>query len=282
MDDDLEEELPSDHEDEAQNQEDVEEEKSHWDPTQQARSQEVSAAADVAVQQLSAVADQEQIDLEAQLPNGDVDNPFEADAPDPGRVTAEQIRTIIREELRRVAPQETVLNNLKVRYLFAVFGIIGAVNAMLALIKAGAGAHAELEDEAASNSFPALNTPEAQKVIEAWRLGDDETAFWGLFSSFVSNNAPRSFPEQLVFMQITENLAYRLMSSTWQWTSAQDKVDLIKQLSASIAGHGLAATYTLLPALTYKGRALPRAIAANLMSYALADWMRSRRLDRGQ
>ena len=100
----------------------------------------------------------------------------------------------------------------------------------------------------------------------------DEAAYWGLLSGFVTRNGPRSYPEQLMFMQFTEDIAMLTMTSKWTWDKAADKLALINQVTETLRTQGAGGAYLLVPTLTYKGQSLPRAIAANITGLALAQW----------
>ncbi len=99
-----------------------------------------------------------------------------------------------------------------------------------------------------------------------------EAAFWENLAVYVTLNKPRPYNEQLIFMRQTEDIARRMMTGKFRWAMAKDKVALVDELAAVLAGQGLAAMYRRLPQLTYQDKPLPRAVAANLASYAITQW----------
>ena len=257
----------------------------------QAAARQLAGSVAEASRQIQEIAGQLQIEILSRFPANGVQNPFEIPAAGQGSPTLEQIQEVVRSEVQRLAPKETFLNNIKYRYFVAVFGIMGAIaatNNVIALLKSSMGHQAMLAEDApmerarklmepvlATAPLLSAGTPEEQAVTNAWRLGDDDAAFWGKFAAYAANNKPRSYSEQLTFMQLTGDLSVRLMTQPWTWDSAQDKLDLVGRLLVEMQTKTLSAAYTLLPSLTYKGNKLPRAISADLMSLTLAEWAKS-------
>jgi hypothetical protein len=116
------------------------------------------------------------------------------------------------------------------------------------------------------------NSTDIATVKRFW-LKNSEAEFWESPASFVEKEKPRPFHEQLIFSQMTLDLANRIAPAHgWVWQTRADKSGLIEKLARLISDKGLAAAYRLLPAITYSGQPLPRPIAAELISLALTRW----------
>lgn len=229
----------------------------------------IAEAAAAAVTGLQQFQTQMQIAIE-QLPTFGA-NPFDS-PPNPGRSLEENLRQAIREEVAKISSKKVALDSLYYRYFAAACGILTSVVAshtLYALLKGGgSSAKAVTFSESESNPY---SGPDAQSVTNAWVMKDEPT-FWSFFSNYVKTNAPRSYPEQLLFMQFTQDIAHRREpSAIVQWTSAEEKLAFIKTISDKISSDGLAAAYELLPTLQHGGQPLPRAVAANIMAMALAS-----------
>jgi hypothetical protein len=117
----------------------------------------------------------------------------------------------------------------------------------------------------------ALDNPDIAEVAKIW-LKNSEADFWNNMADFVDANKPRPFEEQLLFTQFTADIAVALRKPQWTWATPKDKLDQIAKLSESIQTDGLSAAYRSLPTISYEGKALPRVVAADLMSLALTEW----------
>ena len=96
----------------------------------QALQAQLAPAVEAVIAQVEQVDNAQQIEAQ-QLPQGGVQNPLEAHAPDRGSPEdqlVQRLREMVRQELaeRRPAGVDTFLNNINYRYLAAAIGLIGA------------------------------------------------------------------------------------------------------------------------------------------------------------
>jgi hypothetical protein len=129
---------------------------------------------------------------------------------------------------------------------------------------------------AAPRDGTGAQTPPVPAMTEFWLRSfapDPEGAFWDSIAAFVEADKPRSFPEQLMFMQYTLLLA-NARPTQFRWDSPMGKLRVAEQLASTIAGPGLSHAYRMLPTIRHgeKAQALPRAVSAELMSRALVSW----------
>jgi hypothetical protein len=245
------------------------------------RSESLSQAAQSLTESYSGSEHQEELQM-AELPPGGAQNIAEI-LPRIGEGIAqilEQIREL-RQQVRKIQDGPR-LCGIRVKYMLVFGGIVSGINASIAL-------YFTLKKDVASNrvalasmesNLGALPAP-LSLAARFSRHGSIHLAIprcrqtWptgGRLADFVTNNAPRSYQEQLMFTQFTEDIARDLMPGTFQWKTARDKLTLIGQLAALIQKQGLAAMYRRLPQMTYQNKPLPRAIAANLASHAILSW----------
>jgi hypothetical protein len=214
----------------------------------------------------------------AQMPDNGALNPREV-VIDVGPSNAELMDRLneVHQLLLATRAEPTVLNNLKVRYMFAAFGVVGALSAFLSLyynIQKTAGNKTLLVAEPLSSLGdelfdPVVNDADSQALLATWLVSDPE--FWERLAQYVEKNAPRSFQEQLVMAQLTMDLAKYSMVGLWSW-SAEEKLGLAHTVATEISSGGLASAYRILPTVQSGSKLLPRAVAASVMSVALVIW----------
>jgi hypothetical protein len=227
----------------------------------------------------------------AQLPPSGASNPRER-IPDLSGIIVEQARQIrqISEDVHamRGEVEGPKIRGIRLRYvtmacsygykaLKAIPGAVGVYYIVKTWLGHNMASFAVIETSAGGGARPVA--AEGDSVVAREWLHpsgypglSQEAAFWENVAVYVTNNQPRPYDEQLMFMQFTEDLALIMMSQEFRWATARDKVALIYDLAALIAREGLAMMYRRLPELTYRDKPLPRAIAASLASHAIIKW----------
>ncbi|MED1799647.1 hypothetical protein [Brevibacillus porteri] len=114
--------------------------------------------------------------------------------------------------------------------------------------------------------------PEAEEIFMAWKRKSDKDFWENIASNVESATPPYSYQDLLLFMEFTEDISKYLMQSTFTWENGDEKLTIVKSLADQIDKESFATTLRMLPQLTYKGKILPRTIAANLMSHAITFW----------
>lgn len=168
------------------------------------------------------------------------------------------------------------------RYLTVTCAVITATNAAMNIyftLKAHFGGptlraatlHSNERVLPLAQSDDPVNSQEAKQLADTWaNLSDND--YWERYATYVDLNKPRTYQEQLLFMQFTTDLGSLLMRKTWQWTSEQEKMEQVTLFSNRISDNGLANAYRSVKDTMSNGTPLPRAVAADLLSLALTDW----------
>lgn len=264
--------------DEGENSEALEAIKEHFDQEERDRI-DASESDEVAVETLfNNYMDNQEVVM-AQLPaDGPANN--RQDIADLNE-NLRELNGLLRQQVRE-ATQGPRQHGILRRYLTVGFGVVTVASAVIgfyfavkSVISEGENAFALVgAEDAMVSKLPNPDTPATRKLVANWKRSD-ERDFWTHLAKFVGENKPRSFEEQLLFMQYTEDLALPMMAKNFGWKNAEAKVDLITSLTEAIHKTGLAKAYKLIPTLKIDGRPLPRAVAANVMSFALVNWWKN-------
>jgi hypothetical protein len=232
--------------------------------------------------------DVDEIKAGASIPEGGVDNPREIDAllgegiAELREINAQMHQLITAAQARPAAEQATG------KWSAIACGILGGVTAILSTIYAiktyydsqnkqpppFAAAGGDLGED--PGVLPAQLLPSTQKVVAALDALSD-AQYWERFAAYVDKYRPCHWDEQLLFSQHTADIFQYRVKPIWQWQSATDKLSLVTSLVDTIRNDGLAAAYRSLHGLTAAGKAVPRAVAANLVSLAICQWYATRR-----
>jgi hypothetical protein len=189
------------------------------------------------------------------------------------RLLREQVDQL-RQQVRAIQDGPAMVR-IQTRYIAVACAALGvAINAAAAVIyaiKTYVAGHDTRRLAAMANVDS--DNADSSALAKAW-LKNSETEFWENLASFIDKFKPRSFQEQLIFTQITLDVANAMPAAKWTWRTPGDKRAAIEALVETINRKGLAAAYRSLPALIYppENRPYTRAIAAELMSLALTQW----------
>jgi hypothetical protein len=168
---------------------------------------------------------------------------------------------------------------IRCKYVLIVCGVLGGISAALAIFftlkdrlsRSNSPPRQALGGVAGAPLSEPVDGPDAAAVTKFW-LRNSEAEFWQSLADFVDRQAPRPFTEQLLFSQLTLDLANHIRSDQWVWQSPGDVLTMVGDLANTIASDGLSAAYRALPNLVYQGRPLTRAVAADLISRALISY----------
>lgn len=247
------------------------------DAAQQQEAAALAQPAQDAIQEW-AVDVNDPIEQVAQLPPGGAVNHLEQVPQDAGNQQVQADMAQLRSQVERIQARQDAPD--KAKYVMATAGVVTAVYNIIAayfLIKSNlAGPKAEMAEDVtdAEGASPPVSpqSPQAAQLANAW-LNESESAFWQNLAVWVRENSPRSWEEQLMFCQYTEDLALKLQTGVFRWNRSQDKLAEIANLSALLGqDDGLATMYETLPTIEYGGKPLPRAVAANLGAHAIVQW----------
>lgn len=177
----------------------------------------------------------------------------------------------LQQQVRAVQGRPAAAENITLKYVLATCAIASGISAVLSIIFS-------IKDHVSgpkARAAAAAANPEtdAAALAKAW-LKDSEQSFWDNLANFFETYRPRSFQEQLMFMQLTLDIANSIPVAPWTWKSPGDKLAAVVTLVKKIESDGLGAAYRILPTIVYlpENRPYTRAIGAELMSLALTQW----------
>jgi len=186
---------------------------------------------------------------------------------------------VLRQQVQAIHDGPAV-GPIRIKYVLIACGVLGGLSAVLSIIftlKNGLTGSRSLAQVVgplahAPDSLPPVDPHDAAHIKSYW-LRNTEAEFWDALASFVEAEKPRSFQEQLLFSQLTLDMANAMPAATWVWNAPGDKVALVEQLADCIQKQGLSAAYRSLPGMTYgDAKPFPRSVAAELISLGLARW----------
>ncbi len=201
---------------------------------------------------------------------------------DPGEAIADQSRDEelegLKKQLSEVSEKLKNASVAKKQYNVSRFllfaGFLAPTIAAAALIYTAI--HAAQTDHSNSNPPPSPLPPDTtekiKELVRLWNTEGDEK-YWEDLATYVdlpTQNPPLTLADQVLFMNYTIDLAPG--GEAWIWDSAADVTALVKQLvSAYNSRQRTSDMYRLVSTLRYRQAPLPRAVAAVLLRYALAQ-----------